>query len=389
MNKDVLDDILGDIIDKPVSSVSSDNQTVLKKEIKMEEKETKETKDKDELLPGCSLDIGTSNLVFTRQTKTGKFINKYHRNMFYALDVSDDTTDLLTNSNYLYTKIGHKYYILGDDALKISAAMGGDVLRSMENGILNPNIKESSELILHLIKVIVGEPICKEESIRFVIPASPINSDIDNTFHKMVLQGFLKSLGYSPKSVNESSCVAYSENPVLKTEDGDIPMSGIAISCGAGQTNIALMFKGMELSTFSITKSGDYIDEMSSKATGISKSKIIRKKEKELDLEKDNSSERVFSALSIYYSEYVNRITNLIGKEFEKRGSELQGDVEIVIAGGTSLPKGFIKLFEEAIKEANLPFKIYSVRHASNPFFTVSNGACIRSRGDYLKSLKK
>ena len=377
---DIIDDLLGDILDI---------NPKIKKETAMEVKADVINKEIDELLPGCSLDVGTSNLVFTRQTKSGKFINRYHRNMFYQLDVSDEATDLLSNSNYLYTKMGKKYYILGDDALKISAAMGGEVVRSMENGILNPNIKESSELILHLIKVIVGDPICEKEPIRIVVPAQTINSDIDNTFHKMVLQGFLNSLGFSAKTVNESSCVAYSENPILKSEEGDVQMSGISISCGAGQTNIALMFKGMELGTFSIAKSGDYIDDMSSKATGISRSKIIRRKEKDLDLEKNNMDDRVLSALSIYYGEYTERIARLISKEFEKRASELQGKVEIVVAGGTSMPKGFCKMFESAISESVLPFTIYQVRHSENPFFSVGNGACIRARGDYQKSQKK
>ena len=309
--------------------------------------------------------------------------------MLYPLDVSDEATDLLNNSTYLYVKVGNKYFVIGEDALSLVNAIGkGEVVRPMQNGILNPSLKESSELLFYIIKAVVGSPIIPNESLRFCIPSNPVDIDLDNVFHKMILQNFFKTIGYDPKSVNEASCVAFNDNPIVKGEEGDVQLSGIAVSCGAGMTNLSLLFKGMELSTFSITKSGDNIDEQVSKVTGIPKSKIIKRKEKELDLGKYEASDRVLAALSIYYSEYINRITGLISKEFEKRGSEIQGETEVVVAGGTSMPKGFCKLFEDSIKESNFPFKLYRVRASETPFYSVAQGACVRAQADYAK-LKK
>ena len=139
------------------------------------------------------------------------------------------------------------------------------------------------------------------------------------------------------------------------------------------------------MNSFSITKSGDVIDEQVSKVTGFPKSKIVKRKEKELNLDEFEPSDRVLAALSIYYGEYIDRITRLIGKEFEKRGSEIQGETEIVVAGGTSMPTGFCKVFENSISESNLPFKIYRVRHSLTPFYSVSQGACIRAQADFSK----
>jgi actin-like ATPase involved in cell morphogenesis len=366
---------LDDIID-----ISAEAKVVVKKE----------SVEKTEFKPGIGVDIGTANIVVSKMDKDGNFINRYHRNMLYPLDVSDEAADLLDKSNYLYVKVDNKFFVVGDDALSLVNALGkGEVIRPMAKGLLNPSLKEASELLFYIIKAVVGEPNIPQEPLRFSIPANAVNSDIDNLFHKMVLTNFFKAIGFSPKPVNEAMAVAYDSNPKIKEEDKEIPLSGVALSAGAGMTNLASCFKGLELNSFSIVNSGDYIDEQVSKVTGVAKSKITKRKEKELDLTKHEHSDRVLSALNIYYGEYVSRISHLIAKEFTKLGSEIQGAAEIVVAGGTSMPKGFCKLFEDSLAETELPFKIWRVRAATSPFFAVSNGCCLRALSDYKKVQKK
>ena len=356
-----------------------------------DDKETKTEKtDKREFKFGRGLDIGTSNLVVSRQLKDGTFVNKFHRNMLFQLDASDEANDLLDKSNYMYVKVDKKYFIIGEDAISICNALGGknEIIRPMKDGLLSANLKEASDLLFYIIKAVVGPPTVPNEPLRFCIPANAIDKDSDNVFHKMILTNFLKKLGYDAKPVNEACCVAYSENPIVKNDEETFQLSGLSISCGAGMTNLALLFKGMELASFSITKSGDYIDDMVAKVTGVPKSKIIKRKEKELDLENVDHKDKVLSALSIYYTEYINRIAHLIAQEFTKRGSELTGAAEVVIAGGTSMPKGFTSLLESSLKEQEFPFEILKVRASSNPFYSVANGACIRALSDVAKQQK-
>lgn len=348
--------------------------------------------DRQELCESIGVDIGTSNIVSSRKKKDGSFVNRFHRNMLFPIDVSEEASDLLEKSSYNYVKVDKKYFIFGEDAISICNATGEKndrILRPMASGIINPNLKESSDLLFHIIKSVVGEPLVKGEKLRVSIPAQAINQDIDNTFHKMVLLGLFRDLGYDPKPVNEAMAIAYSENPISKDGDEITQLSGISISCGAGQTNLALLFKGMELSSFSITKSGDYIDEQVAKATGVPKSKIIKRKEKDLDLINVDHKDRILSALAIYYTEYIDRICHLMAQEFTKRGSETSGALEIVVGGGTSLPKGFIKLFENSIQEQDFPFKILKIRHSSSPFFAVSNGCLLRALADTQKQEKQ
>ena len=368
---DVLDNILADVpkVQENAAVVDKKNTTI-----------------KAKFKPGVGVDIGTSNIVVSRQTEDGTFINRYHRNMLYPLDVSEEAENLLEKSSYLYVKVGKKYYVVGEDALTLVNAIGkGDIVRPMKDGILNPSLKESSELLFYIIKAVVGNPIVPNEPLRYSIPANPIDVNVNNLFHKMVLMSFFQKMGFNPKAVNEGMCIAFDTNPTMKTEEGTVPLSGISCSCGAGMTNIALSFKGMELRSFSITKSGDYIDEQVSKVTGVMKSKVIKRKEKELDLSNLNE-DRVLSALAIYYEEYIDRICHLIGKEFLDKSSEIEGEIEIIVAGGSSMPPGFCQKFETAIKDSELPFKISHVRASPTPFYSVAQGASIRAIADYNKS---
>jgi len=345
--------------------------------------------DKTKFKPGVGCDVGTSNIVVARQTEDGTFVNRFHRDMLYPLDVSDESADLLERSDYLYVKVAGKYYIVGDDALKLVNAIGkGEVVRPMKDGILNPTLKQSSELLFYIIKAVVGDPIIENEPLRFSCPANPVDRDLDNLFHKMVLNGFFNKMGYVSKDVNEAMCICYDCNPKMKSDEEEVPLSGICCSFGGGMINVALSFKGLELNSFSITKSGDYIDERTELATGISKNKIIKIKERSLNLEDVDVSDRVQSALSIYYDEMINRVIHLISKEFVDKNSDMDGEIEIVVAGGSSMPKGFCDRFEKCLKHSDIPFSICGVRHSDSPFNSVSQGACIRAQADYAKVSK-
>ena len=380
MSNEVLDDVLSDVLSDVASTIDKKPTPV----------NIVDKKPISKFKSGVGIDIGTSFIVVTRQLHSGEFVHKFHRNMLYPLDISEESTDMLENGSYPYIKSGDKYYVVGDAALSICLAIGkGEVIRPMSAGVLSTSISNASELIFLIIKSVLGEPLSSNEPLRVSIPANAIDANIDNLFHKIVLNNFFKTLGYDPRPVNEAMCVAYITNPKVKTEEGEeIPLSGIAISMGAGLTNVALLFRGMELGSFSVSKSGDYIDEMSSLATGIQKSKTIKKKEKDLNLITPNHSDRALSALSIYYTEYIDRVVHYIKKEFSERKSEISGEAEIVIAGGTSMPQGFITLFEQAISNSNFPFKISKIVHATNPFYAVSEGACLKARSDFEKRNK-
>ena len=339
-----------------------------------------------EFKPGIGADIGTATIVICRQKTDGTFVNQFHRNMLYPLDVSDESSDLLDRSKYLYVQVKDKFYVVGEDALRLVNAIGkGDVVRPMKDGLLNPSLKESADLLFFIIKAIAGKPIVKDEPLRFSCPGNPVDVNTNNLFHQMVLGKFFNSLGFNGKPINEAMCIAYDCNPVMKGDEGDIPLTGITCSCGAGMWNIALCYKGLSLVEFSCTKSGDYLDEQVAKVTGISKNKVIKAKEKLLDLRKVDENDRVQMALSIYYDEMINRLLYHINNEFKSKSSELDGEIELVLAGGTAMAPGFVERFKDVLKKVGTDFKFYNVRLSTTPFYSVAQGACIRAQADCVK----
>jgi hypothetical protein len=358
----------------------------------MSDKDKKEMKFK----PGVGVDIGTAFLCVVRQLEDGTFVSKSHRNCLFPMDVNEESSDLLERSNYFYIKTEEnkgnpaKFYVVGEDAISLVNAIGkGSVIRPMKEGVLNPSLSSASDLLFQIIKAIVGKPIVENEPLRFSCPANAIDKEMDNLFHKMVLQGFFTKIGYDAKPINEGMCIIYDASPVSKNNGEEIPLTGIASSWGGGQVNTALAFKGLSLAEFSCTKSGDHIDEQVEKVTGIARSKIVKIKENKLDLDNIDANDRVQVALSIFYDETINRIIHYVCDQFREKSSEMEGEVEWVVAGGTSMPKGFGKRLDVAIKKSNMPFKIYRVRQAAQPFFSVGQGACIRARSDFEKAQKK
>lgn len=358
-------------------------------EVKQEPVEKK--KGESKFKAGVGVDVGTSNIVVSRQKEDGTFVNRYHRNMLYPLTVSDESSDLLERSDYLYVKVDDKFYVVGEDALRLVNAIGhGEVVRPMKDGILNPTLKESSELLFYIIKAVTGDPIIANEPLRFSIPANPVDIELDNLFHRMVLEDFFKRMGYDPKPVNEAMCICYDCNPVMVDDEGKkIPLTGISVSCGGGMWNVALSFKGLSLVDFSCTKSGDNLDEQVAKVTGFPTNKVIKIKEKKLNLDKVDASDRIQTALSIYYDEMMSRMLHHITENFKDKKSEMDGEIEIVVAGGTSMAPGFCARFAKVAKQVELPFNVTSIRHSKTPFYSVSQGACIRAQADYSKSPKK
>jgi hypothetical protein len=338
-------------------------------------------------LPGVGLDVGTANIVVSRQSEDGNFVNTTCRNMLFELPVSDESADLLERGGYLYAKCDDKYFVIGKDALALVNALGtGEVVRPMKDGLLNPELKQSQELLFNIIGALVGGPRCEREPIRFSVPANPVDApEKNNVFHQMIIQSFLASKGYEAVPLNEGLGVVYDCNPVMRDGERNVDLTGFGISMGGGMFNVAGAYKGLSICEFSVTKSGDYIDQQASTVTGVPLSKVTKAKETRLDLGKVDFSDRVLAALSIYYDETISRAIENIKAELAKSDRDFEGPCEVVLAGGTALIPGVAARFEEKLNKESLPFDVFGVRLSDNPFYSVAQGMCLRARSDWFK----
>jgi hypothetical protein len=152
--------------------------------------------------------------------------------------------------------------------------------------------------------------------------------------------------------------------------------------------NIAVSYKGIEAHKFSTARAGDWIDQQVSKFSDLVPNRITNLKEKYMKLTgeveiKNKKTRRVLEALYDYYRALIDYTIKRIIKEFdEKVDMEVDEEIPIVIAGGTSLPEGFVKLFSSILKGYELPFEVSEVRRAKNPLTAVANGLLVRTMAD-------
>lgn len=345
------------------------------------------------LLPGVGVDVGTANIVVTRMGEDGTFSVRHHRNMLFEIEESDESLDLIQRGDFLYAKSDGRYYIVGDDALKLANMVeGGEVIRPMKDGMLNPGLRRSRDLLFHIIKATIGEPVVEGERLRFSVPANPLDvGESTNLFHQEVLGSFFGTSGYVPRPINEALANLHSEAPKIEVEgEPAIPLSGYSVSFGAGMVNSCFAMRGKSVIEFSSTKCGDYIDKQAAMVTGEPVGKVMRIKEKSLDLSKMDASDPkvkdVIDALGVYYDEMIGRVVKAMGRELAKGRREFPGAVEVVVCGGSAMIPGFIDRMRLVVGRTDLPFKVKDIRMSKNPFFSVSQGCCLAAQADQKRT---
>ena len=352
-----------------------------------------------------SLDIGTMFLVKSELDElVGDIQFTVERNAFLQASTTDDTEDTLKENNWAYAKYEDDYYILGEDALKLKNLLTikskpddsnmvvtqvGELRRPMKNGILNTGEEKLSiAMIQKLIGNLLGPPSKPGEVLCFCSPADPVDSNLSVVFHRTMLTNFLKSLGYTVECIPEALAIIFSERPIAedKNEEGGIaPFSGVSFSFGAGLANVCFAWKRMPLISFSISHSGDWIDQESAKVAGVDVSAITRYKETNLDLNNVDFSDMREAALSIFYENMIEHALTNFSAKFNQLDTNIDAPLEIIVAGGTSTVPGFLEKFKTILSAQDLPFKVKNVRAAEQPLYAVSKGCLIKA----LSSEKK
>jgi len=179
------------------------------------------------------------------------------------------------------------------------------------------------------------------------------------------------------------------EGPVYDIQvDEDHSFSGPYLTihnCGAGRTNCVLAYKGMQVLGMSCARGGDWIDQKVSEATGAPISQVTKKKEVELDFGNLKDDDDIIFALNAYYTSMIEFVFSKFSSHFQKVKSQFEAPLEVVVAGGTSMPKGFCDKVSEVISSLELPFVIKSVRHAKDPRNAVVKGCLTYAASAYRK----
>ncbi len=319
---------------------------------------------------GKGLDVGTANLVSAVQNDTGGITIKMERNAFIDIQQDVHSKNLLTKLKVPYVVHDNTMIVLGDEAFQLANVFNRTTRRPMKDGMISPAEVNAMTMVHLIIQKILDKPQCENEVCYFSIPGEPIDSTANIIYHQGVFEGLLSKLGYTPQAMNEAHAVVFSE---LADQD----FSGIGISCGGGMFNICVAFKSIPALTFSTSRGGDWIDKNVAAVLGIPVSKATYIKEQPFDMMKPSGREQ--EAVCIYYRNLINyTLTNIKTRFLGSSGMpEFPEPVDIVCAGGTSLPEGFIDVFKDEFKKLDFPIKIREIRRAQDPLTSVAKGCLV------------
>jgi len=327
------------------------------------------------------LDVGTSFIVLS-QENNGNIEYKDFRDAFYVIKPTTPVATKmiekgLSGKTFIKDSDG-SFIILGKDAIEKAVERNDIAKRPMYRGVVSAKEKDAKRVLAFILKEVVGTSSEPGEKLVFCVPAQPVDQedeDFDVGYHEDVVKTVLAECGYDARAINEAEALCYAE---LENED----YTGIAISCGAGMTNVCVMLNGEPTVIFSTTKSGDWIDRMSAVATGETDSVVQAEKEGggfKIGEQNDNP---VLAAVSAYYERLIDYTTKQLSFALAGHKSlpKFKNPLKIVVAGGTSQAQGYIELFTKKLTENNFPLPVKEVAHAVDPLHSVSKGCLIASK---------
>lgn len=322
-----------------------------------------------------SLDIGTMNLVSASPCPQRKIRLKKIRHAFLKVKVEPSMANFLKEESLQYAEIDGELYVLGESAFKLAYTMGKEISRPMRDGILNPG-EEKAEIILKiLIRALIGNASERNAVCYYSVPAEPFEKEYRVVYHLGIIQEILESLGYRAKPVNEGLAVVYSSL-------ADKKFTGIGISCGCGLLNVCVSHRSVPLEKFSINRAGDWVDENAARVLGMKAGRVTAVKEKGIHLKVPK--DRVEKAIAIYYRDLVRYAMECLQTRIERNGkmSVLNGPIDIVCAGGTSLPAGFVSVLKEEISKIKFPLAVGRIFRADDPLYAIARGCLIGALAD-------
>lgn len=339
-------------------------------------------------MAGKGVDVGTAFLVGAQISKVPvegdesaeepKFEEKVQyrkvRNAFLEIEKTELTESMLKKSKVSFVE-GKKenVYVLGDASLNMASFFKDSKLRRpLAKGVLAQGEQEAVNILNTLLKEVLGDPEEENEVCYYSVPADAVDSGQDNVYHSAQIGKIISDLGYDARPLNEANAIIYSQ-----CESSGF--SGLAVSFGAGMANAFLAYRSMEVMRLATSRGGDWIDEKAAAALGMAVPRITKAKEKDWDIR--TPKDRVQEALAEYYKKLIQYTVDHIEEALiEHDIYGFDGDVPVVLAGGTSMVGGFAEVFEEELKARSLEMEFSEVRRVEKPLTTVAHGLLIAAK---------
>jgi hypothetical protein len=301
-----------------------------------------------------------------KHTDTGEQLNAFFSVPYSALT----QTTLRQNSVPHYRNVD-ELVVCGAAAEKFAHMFNAETRRPMAKGVLNPLEPSAVGVLEAIIGMLIPSARQPGEVMAFSVPAAGPETKTELTYHEGTIKNYLRTKGYNPLAVNEGLAVVLAE---LADEN----FTGIGISCGGGMCNVALTYLSIPSLTFSLAQGGDYIDASVGAVVNEPATRVKAIKEEGLDLSRA-ATDKVSKALHIYYDKLIEMLVEELVSSFSRSQKLPRAEYELplVLAGGTSMPRGFRERFEQVLRRRPLPFEIGEVRIASDPLTATARGTLV------------
>lgn len=321
-------------------------------------------------------DVGSFNLISSKRIN-GEIKIKKQINCFMELLLENKFMfNLLKKEKVPIIERDNVAYIVGQSAVDMAYTLPQIPLRRpMKDGCLNPQEKNAFQILSVIIHSLIGEIEKDKDILYYSVPSNATNQETDVDYHTSVLQSIFKAYKVNGKtiqaySVNEALCI-------ILAELADKQYTGVGISFGSGQINLCYAIYSQPIFKMSLVNSGDWIDKMAAKAS--SESPITINKEKmKINLLKPATSV-VERAIKTQYELLIQKTVSEIKKAIVAAGTKahVEQPLDIILAGGTASPPGFVELFTEAVKESQWPIPIGDIKKPVDHLETVAKGCLI------------
>jgi len=332
------------------------------------------------LEPGRGLDLGTVRITAAaRSLQTGGPVYGVERNAFLEVRADGTTQGLLRKFGIDCVVRGPKAYLIGDAAFDLAAVFDKPVRRPLKDLAGSWADPDGALIARELLARALGRPRQPEEICVYSVPADSADGAQNFIYHRGVLENALRALGYSPRPMIESHAIVQAEFQASE-------YTGIGITCGGGTMNICVACKGLPALTFSTSRGGDWVDESVARSLGVPAAQVRSVKERAMHLYRPEDP--VQGAVAIYYRHLLQDLFETFKRKIAESAWVPSGSkpFDIVCAGGAAIVGGFVDLFREELRKAQLPIPVGDVRLAKDPLQAVAAG-CLRAAQEETQAL--
>lgn len=328
-------------------------------------------------------DCGTFNLVCCDRKGENEFSYKREVNAFLQMPLDNRFVfNMMKNAGVplIEQPEANVAYALGEAAVNMAYTMTQiELKRPMKDGCLNPRERHAQQIMNVMCHSLIGEIDEDNTTLYYSVPANAINQETDADYHSKVLEAMFRSYrsekGFKldPHPINEALALVYAEL-------GNKAWTGFGVSAGAGMVNVCYAMYGAPIFQFAIVNSGDWIDKMASKAIGEETTTYVNREKMHADLTVENPDTLVQRAIKTQYEIMIQHTVSGIKKGIEEAGNKARSEkpIDVVVAGGTSMPKGFDTLFRKMLEQAKITnFNLGEVIRPQDPLYSVARGCLI------------